>query len=162
MKIYIDTEFTDLIGIVCDIKLISAGFVAETGEEFYFELKDHYEEGECSSFVCEVVLPELDHQKYGMTVSNACSQMKTWIESFKDQVELCTDAPGYDWGFLYDFFESNNCWPTNLIRKPVNVNNHAIQQGIENYFEFQPMAIRHHALWDARALASAVKEYEME
>ena len=160
MKIYIDTEFTDLAGIVCDIKLISAGFVSETGEEFYFELKDNYDEGQCSSFVCEAVLPHLGHQKYGTTATEACLRLKVWVESFKDQVELCSDAPGYDWGFLYDLFESNSCWPTNLIRKPVNVNNHVIQQGIENYFEYQPIAIRHHALWDARALAAAARAYE--
>ena len=155
MKIYIDTEFTDLVGIVCDIKLISAGFVAESAEEFYFELTNYYEEGECSSFVCEAVLPHLNHAKHGMPEDQACLRLKAWVESFSVPVELCSDAPGYDWGLLYDLFERNNSWPTNLVKKPVNVNSHKVQQGIESYFECQPMAIRHHALWDARALAIA-------
>lgn len=160
MKIYFDTEFTDLIGFVHDIKLISAGFVAATGEEFYFELKDNYTEGECSSFVCETVLPALDHKKYGMCEAEARLRMKVWIQSFKEPVELCSDAPGYDWPLLYDIFNKNSGWPVNLIRKPVSVNTYEIQQNIEIYFAYQPLAIRHHALWDARALASAVKAYE--
>jgi len=32
-----------------------------------------------------------------------------------------------------------------------------VEDKIEHYFEYQPLAIRHHALWDARALASAFK-----
>lgn len=159
MKIYFDTEFTSLDSIV-DYKLISAGFVAENDQEFYFELTHHYDESECSFFVQEAVLPHLNHKKCGMTEAEARIKMKEWIESFKEPVELCSDAPGYDWPLLYDIFSVNDGWPTNLVRKPVNVNNHAIQQGIESYFECQPMAIRHHALWDARALAAATKAYE--
>lgn len=162
MKIYFDTEFTDLIGVVCDIKLISAGFVAESGEEFYFELMNHYDEGECSSFVCEAVLPHLNNEKYGLNEAEARFNLKVWIESFKEPVELCSDAPGYDWPLLYDIFSIDSGWPTNLIRKPVNVNSQKILQGIESYFEYQPIAIRHHALWDARALAAAAKAYENE
>lgn len=153
MKIYIDTEFTDLHGFISPIKLISAGFVAEDRQEFYFET-DIFEEGECSSFVCEAVLPHLNAKKYGMCKAEAWLRLKVWVQSFKEPVEFCSDAPGYDWGLIYDFFEEFE-WPSNLVRKPVNVNTHAVLQGIEIYFECQPMAIRHHALWDARALAFA-------
>ena len=172
MKIYFDTEFTDLVGIVFDIKLISAGFVAEDGSEHYFELTNHYDEGECSTFVCEAVLPHLNHEKHGKYPKEAIEQLNAWIEGFGEPVTLCSDAPGYDWSLLHDLF-SDYGFPSNLIRRPLSVNTPDVLRGIEEYFEtqpyavrdpknwdaremaYRPMAIRHHALWDARALAYA-------
>jgi hypothetical protein len=160
MRIYLDTEFTDLIGIVCDIKLISAGFVGEDGSEFYAELTGHYEAGEYSTFVHEAVLPNLNAEKYGMCVKEFLLRLKVWIQDFKDPVVLYSDAVGYDYGLLLDLWIKYDMFPTNLVRKPVSANSHEVQQGIENYFQYQPLAIRHQALWDARALAFAVKAVE--
>lgn len=172
MKIYFDTEFTDLIGIVFDIKLISAGFVAENGSEHYFELTNHYNDGECSTFVCEAVLPHLDLKKHGKDPADAIKDLNAWIESFGEPVTLCSDAPGYDWGLLHDLFTDYG-FPANLVRRPLSVNTQEVMRGIEEYFEtqpyaardpklwdahemmYRPIAIRHHALWDARALAYA-------
>jgi hypothetical protein len=163
MKVFFDTEFTNLIGIVCDIKLISAGFVSENGSEFYIEFKDNFEPGECSTFVHEAVLPHLGLDKYGMSNPEFRIRFKDWIQSLGEPVELCCDSIGYDWGLFVDLYSDDNVshsWPTNLSRKPVNVNNHEVLQGVENYFQYQPVAVRHHALWDARALAASVKSYE--
>lgn len=172
MKIFFDTEFTDLIGIVFDIKLISAGFVAENGTEHYFELTNHWSEGECSNFVCEAVIPHLNPDKYGKDPADAIKDLNAWIEGFGEPVTLCSDAPGYDWGLLYDLFTDYG-FPANLERRPLSVNTPEVMRGIEEYFEsqpyairdpklwdaremaYRPMAIRHHALWDARALAYA-------
>jgi hypothetical protein len=159
MKIYFDTEFTSLDAID-GCKLISAGFVAEDGREFYFEMKKHYEIDDCSFFVQENVLPHLDHDKYGMVEPEARLKLKYWLRTFNEPVELCTDAPGYDFPLIYDLCSKNDGWAPNLRKSPVNVNSHFVDQGIEKYFQYQPMAIRHHALWDARALAAAVKAYE--
>ena len=41
MKIFLDTELTDLADKFGPICLISAGFVAQNGSEFYFELKGY-------------------------------------------------------------------------------------------------------------------------
>ena len=155
MKVYLDCEFTDLVGIVCSIQLISAGFVAENGSEFYVELTGNYEEGECSSFVHEAVLPHLNSEKHGMCTKEFLLRLKCWIQDFQEPVVLYSDAVGYDYGLLYDLWTKYDLWPINLVRKPVSVNTHEVQQGIERYFEYQPMAIRHQALWDARALAYA-------
>ena len=57
MKIYYDTEFTNLDSNI-DWDLISAGFVTETGDEWYVEIKDFNHE-ECSNFVINTVLPLL-------------------------------------------------------------------------------------------------------
>lgn len=170
MKIYIDTEFTDLLGITVDTLLISAGFVAEDGSEHYFELTNHWEEGGCSTFVLEAVLPHLDLEKHGKDPKKAIEDLNVWIESFGEPVTLCSDAPGYDWGLLYDLFTDYG-FPSNLVRRPLSVNTPDVMRGIEEYFEtqpyavrdpknwdahemmYRPFAIRHHALWDARALA---------
>lgn len=172
MKIYLDTEFTDLLGITVDIMLVSAGFVAEDGSEHYFELTNHWEEGGCSTFVCEAVLPHLDLETYGKDPKDAIADLNAWIEGFGEPVTLCSDAPGYDWGLLHDLFTDYG-FPENLVRRPLSVNTQETLRGIEEYFEsqpyaikdqahwdaremaYKPMAIRHHALWDARALAYA-------
>jgi hypothetical protein len=162
MKVFFDTEFSTLDGFLTPIKLVSAGFVAENGEEFYAEFKNNFEFGECSSFVHEAVLPHLNFEKHGMQNSEFRLKFKGWIQSFKEPVELYSDSISYDFELLLDLYddEHKHNWPTNLASKAVSVNSRESQQGIEIYFECQPMAIRHHALWDARALAASVKAYE--
>ena len=57
MRIYYDTEFTSLDANAA-WDMISAGFVAETGLEWYVEITDYLQE-DCSPFVVEMVLPLL-------------------------------------------------------------------------------------------------------
>jgi len=158
MKVYFDTEFTDLLSIVTDIKLISAGFVTELGQELYFELTDHYEIKECSNFVHEAVLPHLYHAKYGLKTAQAARQLSQRLQNLGEPVQLASDAPGYDFPLIADLLLEHHCWPKCLKKKPFNVGGFVIAGRIENYFEYQPLAIRHHALWDARALAKTVKD----
>jgi len=170
-NIYIDTEFTDLYGD--DIKLISVGFVSEDGQEFYFELTDNFVEADCSTFVIDEVLPHLDNGKHGMTVSDAMLKLKAWCESFGECVRFLSDAPEYDFSLIAKLLHSENLIIENLEVTAFHVkvdfvNNHenkyqayiladSIGDRIDKYFECQPIAIRHHALWDARALASVCK-----
>lgn len=58
MKIFLDCEFTQLNR---DSKLISLALVSESGREFYVELIDTYLVEDCSDFVIQNVLPQLDH-----------------------------------------------------------------------------------------------------
>ena len=48
MKLFLDTEFTDLVP---HNKLISIAMVSDTGNYFYAELTDTYELKDCSEFV---------------------------------------------------------------------------------------------------------------
>lgn len=158
MIVYFDTEFTSLdFGLVFDMKLISAGFVAEDGKEFYFELMDNYQKSDCSGFVLEAVLPHLNSAKHGLLSVQAASKLKAWVEAFGEPVYMACDAPNYDWPLVMDFLKENKCWPENLDRLPLNVGGYLSHERVEKYFEYQPMAIRHHSLWDARALAAAAK-----
>ena len=158
MIVYFDTEFTSLdFGLVFDMKLISAGFVAENGEEFYFELLDNYQKSDCSGFVLEAILPHLNYGKHGLLSVQAASKLKTWVEAFGESVYMACDAPNYDWPLVKDFLIENKCWPENLDGVTLNVGSYFLHDRIGQYFEYQPMAIRHHSLWDARALATAAK-----
>jgi hypothetical protein len=62
MRIWLDTEFTDLK----QPKLISAGFAAENGLELYVEIAEGQAGGwrrsDCTEFVIERVLPHLEHR----------------------------------------------------------------------------------------------------
>lgn len=160
MLIYFDCEFTNLYGDEGPIKLISAGFVFFDGREFYFELTDNYELTDCSYFTEDIVLPELDSAKHGMSSVDAARKLKAWIEDlgFED-LALASDAPNYDFALIQDLLEKHDCWPSNLIKNAVDVieayKHIDIDTRIDEFFNYQQKAIRHHALWDARALAKA-------
>jgi hypothetical protein len=147
--------------------------VSEEGKEFYFELIDNFVKADCSIFVIDEVLPHLDHSKYGMKVSEAMLKLKAWCESFSERVRFLSDAPQYDFSLIADLLYSENIIIENLEVTAFHVNvdfvstnknkyqayiaADSITDRIDKYFEYQPMAIRHHALWDARALASVCK-----
>lgn len=169
MKVYFDTEFSDLYEKIKYIKLISAGFVAENGLEFYFEVPSNYKDKDCSNFVLENVLPHLNKltaingidllmkKSPIMVLPEAVLKLRYFLNSFKEPVQLCCDAPDYDGPILMNFLEKGS-WirPRKLTIESVLTE--AVSERVESYFDYQPMAIRHHALWDARALATAVKE----
>lgn len=154
MIVYIDTEFTDLYDDNGPIRLISAGFVAENGQEFYFELTDSYQEIDCSEFVLENVLPHLDHSQYGLTTAEAALKLKAWCEGLGERIQFASDAPLYDFDLIAEMLYEQKVIINNLDKQPHYFNAVLIDQKIEKYFEVTPDAIRHNALDDARALAS--------
>lgn len=161
MKIFFDTEFTDLTDRFGPIRLISAGFVAQNGSELYFELTDNYEETDCSYFVLEHVLPHLKNIKFGMLSAEAALKLKVWCESFSEHVQFASDAPAYDFDLIAKLLREQKITIDNLDSKCIQLEAYMVEDKIERYYEYQPIAIRHHALWDARALASVfAKNYD--
>lgn len=161
MIVYIDTEFTDLTDTFGPIRLISAGFVAQNGSEFYFELTDNYEHDDCSYFVLENVLPHLNSAKYGMTSAYASLKLKTWCEGLGEPVQLASDAPAYDFDLIALLLKNHNTTLENVDNKCMHLDRYLVEDKIQRYFEYQPISICHHALWDARALASVFgKNYD--
>ena len=150
---------TTLMARIENIKLISAGFVAEDGQEFYFELPNNYIETDCSYFVSENVLPFLQNTAgVALDCLDAVMKLKEWVESFDVQVTFLTDAPTFDWLLLNKlFYKFGDSFPKNLSHNPLNVRSLRVETFIEKYFEDNKGAIRHHAMWDARALAYACK-----
>ena len=157
MIVYIDTEFTDLYADNGPIRLISAAFVAENDEEFYFELTDGYQEIDCSEFVLANVLPHLNHIKYGHTAARAAIKLKNWCESLTGPIQFASDAPRYDIELLSELLNVHKLFIVNLDTNGIIVDANEIDSGVKTYFRYNPMAIPHHALWDARALAYGCK-----
>jgi len=159
MKVFIDTEFTDLLGIENEPKLISIGLVSEDGRKFYAELPDNYTIQECSPFVIEAVLPLLDAPGipdkvdystiYSRMTSDQCREhLGYWIAALMEPVEIFSDASNYDWPFLVDLFHEHP-WPAMLLPKPANFNAAPGFGGRVEKLYASGKYRRHHALDDA-------------
>lgn len=93
-KIYIDTEFTDLVK---DNKLISIALINEAGDSLYIVLTDTWQLSDCSQFVKDIVLPILNASPENMlTKAEAGARICEWLESQGDEVVIYSDAPGWD------------------------------------------------------------------
>lgn len=173
MLIFFDTEMTDLCA---DRKLISIGFVSEDGKrEFYAELSDTYQLSDCSDFVREAVLPNLQGGDALMTMRDLSMRLVEWLLAFDERVQFATDSFEWDWpwiNFLFGDFgtyllETSPYWeelenrdtPGRFagVGQPANVDStpfllqqtDAFKVAVEKAFENDLR--RHHALDDAKA-----------
>ncbi len=146
MKLFLDTEFTDLVP---GNKLISIALVDENEDFFYAELTDTYELKDCSEFVKSFVLPFLFGGTHWQMSSYHCAlKLGNWIEDRGEDCILACDNPGWDMPHLRKLLEP--CWPENLHKNqyhPVYVPAH-IEEDIvlENDFWV------HNALHDAMVM----------
>lgn len=150
MKVFLDCEFTQLNA---DAKLISLALVAEDGREYYVELSDSYDLSDCSDFVKEHVLPQLDPARYGCTVAEAQAKLAGFVSGLHSNIQILSDAPEFDWEFFCELMYVDGHWPVNVNNCPLNLH--------DWYRELKPQEVEleipdvpHHALFDARILAS--------
>lgn len=155
MKIVVDCEFTQLNATS---KLISMALVSEDGHELYFELKDNYELQDCSDFVLENVIPQLDGGDVALTIYGAQEKLQAFLKGF-EFVQIMTDAPLWDWEFFCDIAYFNNKWPGNVLNRPINLIDLYNEKGIQ--LEDAP-ELPHHALLDARLLMNYYRKYLKE
>lgn len=148
MKLFLDTEFTQLN---ISKKLISLALVAENEAEFYVELIDTYSLSDCSEFVIDIVLPQLDVEKCGVTFSEAQTMLSQFLSQFHEEVEVCSDAPAWDWDFFADMTYTNGKWPDNVRNTPVDISRIFDSKDPGTLIELR--GVPHHALLDARILA---------
>ncbi|MEW6310568.1 MAG: hypothetical protein AB1532_06505 [Pseudomonadota bacterium] len=144
-RVYLDTEFTSLNRYTC--KLISLALVVPGGPEFYVELTDAWEEGDCSDFVREIVLPQLDLVAYGRTTEQARIGLLDFLQEL-GPVEIISDAPDWDWPLLV-WLAGPGGLPGGVEAGRISGDNEASAEG-----EGPP----HHALQDARMLAQLVEQ----
>lgn len=161
MKVYFDTEFTTLNSLECPA-LLSIGCVASNGAEFYREFSTGWTRGQCSQFVIDTVLPLMQGGEFLMSEARIAKEMKSWIESFGEEVVFVSDAPSYDWPLLVEMFSYNSVdWPANAKDKCESIKfsggNDVVryQAVLADYFRTDPR--QHHALVDARAMRFALK-----
>lgn len=142
-RAYLDTEFTDLN--LYTYKLISLAMVVPGGPEFYVELTDSWDESDCSDFVIETVLPQLDLAVHGRTTAQARVELRAFLERI-GPVEIISDAPLWDWPLLV--------WLAGPEGLPDGVAAGRIGDDIEYEFDDLGYEPPHHALEDARLLAA--------
>ncbi len=162
LNVFFDTEFTDISSNEPPF-LISIGFVTEDGREFYAELTDTYDFGQCSDFVRANVLPLLQGGAYRMSEAQLAARLKEWIESLGAQeAVLRCDSPSSDWPLAAGLFQRHNCWPANLRRQcgaiDFDLNNQwrRYEDCISAYWR-DHAGQEHHALEDARSMLFAWK-----
>lgn len=150
LKVFIDTEFTDLI----NTGLISLGMVAESGAEFYAEVP--YRDAECSDFVRMAVIPLL-----GKIPNAACSfgelrgRMLSWLRQARPddrEVEICFDYQT-DWDLFVDALD----YETPEWCRPRLILAHLDQTRQYEFLRDRGLP-KHHALYDALANRYAFRE----
>ncbi len=157
MRIYYDTEFTSLDGLV-DWDMISAGFVAADGQELYIEITDFLEEN-CSEFVVETVLPLLgqgDRIPVRMPSTHFAWRLCNWLESFGEPIQLVSDS-AIDWnvvhGYCYAEFSSFPVKVQGQVWQPSEaIEVQSVLESAEIEFWNANPGMMHHALYDARRL----------
>jgi hypothetical protein len=151
LKIFLDCEFTQLNQ---KSELISLALVSESGEEFYVELTDTYSVEDCSDFVIQNVLPQLDPLRYGQSLVEARASLRRFLSGFHEELEVCSDAPQWDWGFFCDLAcVDHQPWPVQVVSQPTNLTSLFNQVNAEALEQVQLSDLPHHALLDARMLA---------
>lgn len=146
-RIFIDTEFTDLV----DMHLIALAAVSEDGDEYYAEVDD-YPIDSCNAFVRESVLPHLS-QAPGAVMSRERlgASLRKWLDQVRGERELVVLS--YDYAGDYALFvEALGDAPWWL--RADNIRHRIDEEHRARFFEIA-RSRQHHALWDARALRAA-------
>ena len=155
MKLFLDCEFTQLNQ---STKLISLALVSEDGDEFYVELTDTYQVEDCSEFVIENVLPQLDLPEHGNTLAEAQESLLAFMGKLNGNLEICTDAPEWDWEFFCQLAYVRHRWPPNVINQATNLLRLFRDLEADDIGDMTIPELPHHALLDARLLAGLYLE----
>ncbi|WP_394560145.1 hypothetical protein [Aquipseudomonas alcaligenes] len=136
--LFLDTEFTNL---TADYRLISLALVDPAGAEFYVELSDGWSEADCSAFVHEIVLPQLDLPRHGRSRAEASQALRAFLAGYAE-LEIVSDALAWDWSLLLDL----------LGELPAHIHKREDTELLRDLAEAE---IPHHALLDARLMSGA-------
>lgn len=150
MKLFLDTEFTDLVP---HNKLISIALVDENEEYFYAELTDTYSIDDCSEFVKKEVLPYLRGGEYKMTFNECALRLGNWIELRNEKCIVGSDAVSWDMPHLEKLLSV--LWPENLDRHQIHMV--YVPDLIEDELLLKYQFVIHNALDDAMLMAKAYK-----
>ncbi|WP_073637356.1 3'-5' exoribonuclease [Pseudomonas kairouanensis] len=150
MKLFLDCEFTQLNR---DTKLISLALVSEAGHEYYVELTDTYLVGDCSDFVIQNVLPQLNLPEHGQPLVEAQISLLAFLSYLEGPLEICSDAPDWDWDLFCLLAYVNHRWPANVANRPTNLILLFRHLEADDIGSVTLPELPHHALLDARLLA---------
>ena len=145
-----DCEFTQLNR---DTKLISLALVSEAGHEFYVELTDTYLVGDCSDFVILNVLPQLNLAAHGQTLVEAQFSLLAFLSDLEGPLEVCSDAPEWDWDLFCQLAYVDHRWPGNVANRATNLILLFRHLEADDIGNVTLPELPHHALLDARLIA---------
>src|SRR3989338_7125553 len=141
MNVFFDTEFTTLNQNGYPF-LISIGCVAQDGRYFSGGFEGVWNEGLCSDFVIQTVLPLLQGGEHRRKEVELAVSLKDWIESLTDQQAILrSDCPAVDWPWIEQLFTFYGCWPKNLRRKCETIyfeedrQQHRYNAGLEDFWK---------------------------
>lgn len=155
MELFLDCEFTQLNQ---STKLISLALVSEAGDEFYVELTDTYQVEDCSDFVIENVLPQLDLQAHGVSLAGAQVALETFLDGLDGPLEVCSDAPDWDWDFFCQLAYVDHTWPRHVANDPTNLIQLFKHLEADDIGDVTLPELPHHALLDARLLSTLYRK----
>lgn len=93
----------------------------EAGREYYVELTDTYVTKDCSDFVIQNVLPQLDLSLHGQTLSEAQASLLAFLSNRESPLEIYSDAPDWDWDLFCQLAYVNHRWPANVTNRATNL-----------------------------------------
>ncbi|MDO1434410.1 MULTISPECIES: hypothetical protein [Pseudomonas] len=145
-RAYLDCEFTSLDDYR---ELLSLALVVPNGPEFYVEIEGGWVRNDCSNFVQRVVLPQLDWERHGRSLSAATNELQDWLGQFA-RLEIISDAPQLDWPLLVRLAGPQGL-PNGIVARSISYANQKLLRNLE---------FPHHALLDARLIAHFMETLE--
>ena len=137
-RLFLDTEFTTLSR---HRRLISLALVDPAGPECYVELCEGWALEDCSEFVVQIVLPQLDLPAQGVAREQARSMLLSFLSGYAG-AEIISDALAWDWPLLLELL-SPATLPSGIVSREIR----GLLAGLEE------SQVPHHALLDARLMA---------
>ena len=143
MRLFLDTEFTSPE----TKQLISIGIISEDGQHSFYAELNEYDASLCNRFVCENVLPHLEHK--GMSRDQLACVLREWFATLPRRVFFSCDS--YDDIKLVLALLGER--PVNLIENWLDlrslIDTTVYHNAVEAYHT--PDKPWHHALHDAEA-----------
>lgn len=150
MRVYFDTEFSDLSKPLPQRQLLSAGLITEYGAEFYAELTD-FDLDSCSTFVQDTVLPLFDGSN-SLKRLEFLNRVTDWLNALGESSTLICDTDTDAWILRHNI-------DLERLKHHISFKVHTAQdpyqtETLEDEFWEKPenIGMRHHALFDARCL----------
>lgn len=137
-RIFIDTEFTDLL----NFDLISIALVC--GEDYFYAERSDYDDSLCEAFTREAVLPQLG-QVIALPWDALTRALRDWLVKYKDMTPVLSFDNVIDFGLLRELLGETPPWLATQ-----NIRDNLDQAALQGYFRANQLR-RHHALNDARA-----------
>lgn len=93
-------------------------------------------------------------RSYALPIIGARSALLEFLASFDEALEIVTDAPQYDWELFCELAYADGKWPRNVRNYPTDGTTlDATSDGVP---------LPHHALLDARIIASMFTESDLK